>query len=52
MADIIEFDPATDARRVVAHIEAELHDVGFSTTPGHDRLAITPRWVITSSCAP
>jgi Tol biopolymer transport system component/DNA-binding winged helix-turn-helix (wHTH) protein len=40
--DIIEFDPATGARRVVAHIEAELHDVGFSAAPGHDRVAITP----------
>jgi Tol biopolymer transport system component len=40
--DIIEFDPATDARRVVAHLEADLHDVGFSATPGHDRVAITP----------
>jgi hypothetical protein len=40
--DIIEFDPATDARRVVAHLEAELHEVGFSAASGRDRVAITP----------
>lgn len=40
--DILEFDPATDKQRVVAHIETELHDVGFSASPNRDRILITP----------
>ncbi len=40
--DILEFDPATGAQRVVVHLEAELHNVGFSVTPKRDRIAITP----------
>ncbi len=40
--DIVEFDPATGAQRVVAHLEAELHDVGFSATAKRDRIAVTP----------
>jgi Tol biopolymer transport system component/DNA-binding winged helix-turn-helix (wHTH) protein len=40
--DLLEFDPATGAQRVLVHLEAELHNVGFSVTPKRDRVAITP----------
>ena len=40
--DILEYDPATDAQRVVLHMDTELHDVGFSVSPNRDRILITP----------
>jgi Tol biopolymer transport system component/DNA-binding winged helix-turn-helix (wHTH) protein len=40
--DMLEFDPATGAQRVLGHIEAELRDVGFSASPKRDRIVITP----------
>jgi len=40
--DLLEFDPATGAQRVLVHLEAELHNVGFSVTPKRDRVALTP----------
>jgi Tol biopolymer transport system component len=38
--DLIEFDPATGARRVLGHLQTELHDVAFSPTPARDRVVI------------
>ena len=40
--DLLEFDPATGAQRVLIHLDAELHNVGFSVTPKRDRVALTP----------
>lgn len=40
--ELMEFDPATGAQRVLVHIETELHDVGFSASPKRDRVVITP----------
>ena len=40
--DILEYDPTTDAQRIVLHMDTELHDVGFSVSPNRDRILITP----------
>ena len=38
--DIIEFDPATGKDHVLARLEAELHDVGFSVMPSRDHIVV------------
>jgi len=40
--ELMEFDPATGAQRVLVHIDTELHDVGFGASPKRDRVVITP----------
>ena len=40
--DIVEFDPATGNKRLLGHLDTELHDVAFSVTPRRDRIVVAP----------
>jgi Tol biopolymer transport system component/DNA-binding winged helix-turn-helix (wHTH) protein len=40
--DLMQFDPKDGSARVLAHLDAELHDVAFGVTPARDRVVIAP----------